>query len=75
MMRVCFAKTSVEALGGSRSATAEGAARATLAMMHTRTGGTGGAILTARDGALGLARTTAMMTWAAVTDRDEASGA
>lgn len=73
MIRVCLAKTASDA---TRTAGAEHAARASLAMMHARTGGTGGAILAARDGSLGLARTTRTMSWAAVTDDgSRASGA
>jgi len=65
MLRVCTAKTSVD---GMRDASAESAARNALALMHRRTGETGGVILVARDGSVGLARTTRTMTWAAVTD-------
>lgn len=71
MIRVCFAKTAVDA---TRSATPEAAVRAVLAMMHERTEQTGGAILASRDGALGLARTTRTMSWAAVHDGGNASG-
>jgi len=75
MMRVCLAKTVTDALGGTlEHDSAERAARASLVMMRARTSGTGGAIVVARDGSLGLARTTKTMSWAAVTDRDKASG-
>jgi beta-aspartyl-peptidase (threonine type) len=73
MSRVCLAKTAIEA---TRATTPELAACASLAMMHARTRGTGGAIIAARDGSLGLARTTRTMSWAAVTDDgSQASGA
>jgi len=72
MMRVCLAKTVIEAMR-ARSA-AEDAVEGGLALMHKRTGETGGAIAVAPDGSLGLARTTRTMTWAAVTDAGSASG-
>lgn len=62
MIRVCLAKTSVDA---TRASSPEAALRASLAMMHARTGSTGGAILVGRDGSLGLARTSRTMSWAA----------
>lgn len=77
MMRVCLAKTVIETVrsnGPSTKGLAEHAARASLVMMHQRTGETGGAILVSRDGSLGLARTTRTMSWAAVADGDVASG-
>lgn len=73
MIRVCLAKTAIDA---ARQAAPEAAARSSLALMHARTGGAGGAILAARDGALGLARTTRTMSWAAEADGGtRASGA
>lgn len=72
MMRVCLAKTCTDAMRAKASP--EAAARAALAMMHRRTAETGGAILVAPDGSLGLARTTRTMTWAQVTDAGAASG-
>jgi len=73
MMRVCLAKTTTDA---TRTTSAETAARVSLAMMHERTQGVGGAIIAGRDGSLGLARTTRTMSWAAVTnDGTRASGA
>ncbi len=73
MIRVCLAKTAIDA---TRASNAEASARASLAIMHARTAGTGGAILAARDGSLGLARTTRTMSWAAATnDGTRASGA
>jgi beta-aspartyl-peptidase (threonine type) len=78
MMRVCLAKTAIEAvrsLGPNKEGSAEEAARTSLAMMRQRTGETGGAIIATRDGSLGLARTTRTMSWAAVADDgDSASG-
>jgi isoaspartyl peptidase/L-asparaginase-like protein (Ntn-hydrolase superfamily) len=74
MMRVCLAKTIVEKV---RSSSGKDAAREAIAMMERRTKltETGGVIVVARDGSLGLARTTRTMTWAAVTDTDRNSGA
>lgn len=72
MMRICLAKTAVEWMRARLSP--EMAARAALALMHARTSGTGGAILVSPDGSLGLARTTPMMTWAAVLDGALVSG-
>lgn len=63
MMRVCLAKAAIDA---ARSSLPEEAARTSIAMMLARTQQTGGLILASRDGALGLARTTRMMSWAAV---------
>lgn len=77
MMRVCLAKTSVDGAGllaSTHERAAEKAVRGSLAMMYARTRETGGAILTARDGSLGLARTTRTMSWAAVADGESASG-
>jgi beta-aspartyl-peptidase (threonine type) len=75
MIRVCLAKSVTDALRGAlEDGSAERAVRAALAMMHARTSGTGGAIAVARDGSLGLARTTKTMSWAALTDRGSASG-
>jgi beta-aspartyl-peptidase (threonine type) len=72
MMRVCLAKTAVDAMRASRHA--EDSARVSLDTMLRRTKETGGAILVTPDGSLGLARTTRTMSWAAVTDADRASG-
>lgn len=73
MMRVCLAKTTLDA---TRTMGAAPAARTSLAMMHTRTQGTGGAIVIGQDGTLGLARSTRTMSWAAVAnDGTRASGA
>lgn len=72
MIRVCLAKTSVEWMRASL--TAEAAARASLARLFEKTAHTAGAILVARDGSLGLARTTRTMTWAAVVDGAHRSG-
>jgi L-asparaginase / beta-aspartyl-peptidase len=82
MMRVCLAKTIVEGLSARTIALAnedghaERTARAALAMMRERTGESGGAITVARDGSLGVARSTATMSWAAVSeDSGRSSGA
>lgn len=64
MIRVCLAKTAVDALGAGQ---AEAASRDAIALLHRRTAQTGGLIVVARDGSLGLARTTRTMTWASVT--------
>jgi beta-aspartyl-peptidase (threonine type) len=65
MIRVCLAKTAVD---GMRCATPEQSSRDSIALMLRRTAQTGGLITVAPDGALGLARTTRTMTWAAYTD-------
>jgi beta-aspartyl-peptidase (threonine type) len=65
MMRVCMAKTAIDSVRAHGSA--ERAARDALVLLYARTKETGGAILAAHDGSLGLARTTATMSWAAVT--------
>ncbi len=81
MIRVCLAKTAIE---GMRSVRAGGAntpgitpmesSRSAIALMQRRTSQTGGLIVVAPDGSLGLARTTRTMTWAAVTDSGASSG-
>jgi beta-aspartyl-peptidase (threonine type) len=72
MIRVGAAKTAVD--GMRASLTPEAAARASLERLSQRTGETGGVILVAQDGSLGLARTTRTMTWAAVVDGQPFSG-
>jgi beta-aspartyl-peptidase (threonine type) len=62
MLRLCLAKTAVDALGGG--AAPEAAARRAIALLLARTGELGGLLLASPDGALGLARTTATMAWA-----------
>ncbi len=86
MMRVCLAKTAIDDVrmrergerergrGAEDVSAAERAARSSLAMLHRRTNETGGAILVAPDGSLGLARTTRTMSWALATDRERQSG-
>ena len=69
MIRVCLAKTAVDGLRGSGTS-AENAARDAIALMHRRTAETGGLIVVAADGSMGLARTTRTMTWASVTHAD-----
>ena len=71
MIRILAAKTAVD---GMRDALPEASARAAMAHMHARTAQTGGVILVGRDGALGLARTTRTMSWAAVSNAGPASG-
>jgi beta-aspartyl-peptidase (threonine type) len=71
MIRVCLAKAAIDRL---RALAPEAAAREVIALMHARTNETGGLILVGRDGALGLARTTRTMTWAACSDAENASG-
>jgi beta-aspartyl-peptidase (threonine type) len=61
MLRLCLAKTAVDALGGGAP---EAAARRAIALLLARTGELGGLLLASPDGALGLARTTATMAWA-----------
>jgi beta-aspartyl-peptidase (threonine type) len=77
MMRICAAKRAVDGLAPTRPTeglahTPEGSARATLAVMHARTGERGGLILVGADGTLGLARTTRTMTWASIADGPDA---
>jgi beta-aspartyl-peptidase (threonine type) len=86
MIRVCLAKTAVEAMrfneSGNKSdsgthvtgKTAAQTSRDAIALMHRRTAQTGGLIVVAPDGSLGLARTTRTMTWASVTDSGTTSG-
>jgi beta-aspartyl-peptidase (threonine type) len=72
MMRVCLAKSAVDALADDAlganvpDSEPERAARAAMARMYARTAETGGIIMVASDGAIGLARTTRTMTWACV---------
>lgn len=83
MMRVCLAKTAIDEVrlltrererASVEVGAAERAARSSLAMLHRRTNETGGAILVAPDGSLGLARTTRTMSWALATNRERQSG-
>lgn len=62
MIRVCLAKTAVDGLRMTGSA--EETSRRSIALMHRRTAQTGGLIVVAPDGSLGLARSTRTMTWA-----------
>lgn len=73
MMRVCLAKSAIDAVRAG--AKPEAAARASIARMHARTAQTGGLIVVAPDGSIGLARTTRTMTWALVGDGARRSGA
>jgi L-asparaginase / beta-aspartyl-peptidase len=72
MMRVCLAKSAVDALGAGL--VPEDAARQSLVRMRTVTGQTGGLIVVASDGSLGLARGTRTMSWAAVSGGAAMSG-
>ena len=81
MIRVCVAKTAVDgmrALGeGTLTLAAKTAAqssRDSITLMQRRTAQTGGLIVVAPDGSLGLARTTRTMTWASANDSGSASG-
>jgi len=81
MIRVCLAKTAVDAMrstdaSGTRvtGKTAAQTSRDAIALMQRRTAQTGGLIVVAPDGSLGLARTTRTMTWASATDSGSASG-
>jgi beta-aspartyl-peptidase (threonine type) len=65
ILRVCLSKTAADLLRAGLHP--DDAARAALRLMADRTGGTGGIILIDRLGRLGWARTTAAMTWAAVS--------
>jgi isoaspartyl peptidase/L-asparaginase-like protein (Ntn-hydrolase superfamily) len=67
-MRVCLAKSVIDLVRSDAAVDPQAAARASLVMLHERTGEAGGAIVASRDGAMGLARTTQTMGWAAVTD-------
>lgn len=62
MIRICLAKTATDGLRANESA--EHTSRRSIALMHRRTAQTGGLIVVAPDGSLGLARTTRTMTWA-----------
>ena len=70
MIRVCLAKTAVD---GLRARAPEQVSREAVALMHRRTAQTGGLIVVAHDGSMGLARTTRTMSWASVR-HDEAPG-
>lgn len=73
MIRVCLAKTAIDA---ARTLPADEAVRSALLLMEARTRQTGGAILVRPDGSLGLARLTSTMSWAAASsDGDKPSGA
>ncbi len=73
MIRICAAKRTLDQLDKMRNAPDE-AARLTLEHMKAKTGSTGGIIVAARDGSLGLARTTRTMSWALVSDGRRISG-
>jgi beta-aspartyl-peptidase (threonine type) len=74
IMRVLLAKTATDAMRARTHP--EDAARAVIGIMSERVGGAGGIILADRAGRLGLARSSATMTWAAAgAALPEASGA
>jgi beta-aspartyl-peptidase (threonine type) len=74
IMRVLLAKTATDAMRARIHP--EDAARAVIGIMSGRVGGAGGIILADRAGRLGLARSSATMTWAAAgAALPEASGA
>jgi beta-aspartyl-peptidase (threonine type) len=64
VMRLCLAKTVCEWMRAGMHP--EDAARAGVQLLYDRTEATGGTILVDREGRIGLARTTAAMTWAAI---------
>lgn len=81
MIRVCLAKTAVDGMRASGTPvtgvsgkTAAQTSRDAIALMRRRTAQTGGLIVVAPDGSLGLARTTRTMTWASANDSGSASG-
>jgi beta-aspartyl-peptidase (threonine type) len=65
-LRLCLAKTAIEWLRAGMAP--DEAARAAILHMQSRTSGLGGIILADRTGALGLARNTDTMSWAAHAD-------
>lgn len=71
MLRLCTAKATLDRL---RNEGAEAAARAEIARMHARTSRLGGLILVARDGSIGLARSTRTMSWALESEETKKSG-
>ena len=71
MLRLCTAKATLDRL---RSEGAEAAARGEIARVHARTSRTGGLILVARDGSIGLARSTRTMSWALESEEEKKSG-
>jgi L-asparaginase / beta-aspartyl-peptidase len=73
MIRVLLAKRAVDQIAARHSG--EAGARASIARMLTATQKTGGLIVVAPDGSLGLARSTRTMTWAAVSDGARSAGA
>ncbi|MDB5220728.1 MAG: L-asparaginase [Myxococcaceae bacterium] len=88
MIRVCVAKTAVDGMrpsltndrdtndasGTHVTKTAAQTSCDAIALMQRRTAQTGGLIVVAPDGSLGLARTTRTMTWASANDAGTASG-
>lgn len=76
MIRVCLAKTAVDALRPRTNAALapEQTSREAIGLMHRRTAQTGGLIAVSHDGSIGLARTTRTMSWACVR-ADASAGA
>jgi beta-aspartyl-peptidase (threonine type) len=82
MIRVCVAKTAVDGMRGQQrgaraaltTKTAAQSSHEAITLMQRRTAQSGGLIVVARDGSLGLARTTRTMTWASANDSGSASG-
>lgn len=72
MIRLGVARLAAIAMGEGKSA--EEAARAVMTRLLERLGSTGGVITVDRRGRFGLARSTATMSWAAVTGEGEQSG-
>jgi beta-aspartyl-peptidase (threonine type) len=72
ILRVCLTKTTCEWLRQGMSP--EAAARAAAILLEERGRGHGGLVLVDARGRYGFARTTASMSWAAVTNAGEASG-
>jgi beta-aspartyl-peptidase (threonine type) len=77
MIRICLAKTAVEGLRARPSAatTPEQCSRDAIGLLHRRTAQTGGLIVVAHDGSIGLARTTRTMSWATVRSNGTPEGA
>jgi beta-aspartyl-peptidase (threonine type) len=72
IMRVCLTKTTCEWLRQGMSP--EAAARAATLLLEERGRGHGGLVLVDARGRYGFARSTASMSWAAVTPASESSG-
>jgi L-asparaginase / beta-aspartyl-peptidase len=73
ILRVGMARGAIDRMRAGTSAA--DAARAAVDELAARVGGRGGIILVDRHGAVGQARNTTAMTWAAIVDGNEESGA